>query len=87
MKAMKPYIGLIHDSARIIVDIRTIMASSESEAYLRFAQLIPSSGVNLADVKIVVWEACSENTVCFGHDHTEDYWTTTTTFDPGITTT
>jgi len=78
---MKPYIGLIHDRARIIVDLRAIMASSEGEAYLRFAQLITATDINLADVKIVFWEAGTPNPVTFGHDHTEnfEYWTTTTT--------
>lgn len=78
---MKAYLGLVHDNERIIVDIRAIIANSESEAYLRFAKLIPSDCINLDAVKVVVWPACSENTVCFGHDHTEnfEYWTTTTT--------
>lgn len=77
----KPYIGLIHDSARIIVDITAVIADSESEAYLRFAELITTSDINLADVKVVFWEVGSPYPVTFGHDHTEnfEYWTTTTT--------
>ncbi len=77
----RAYIGLVHDNERIIVDITAVMADSESEAYLRFAKLIPSDGVNLADVKVVVWQAGTQNPVTFGHDHTEnfEYWTTTTT--------
>ena len=78
---MKAYLGLVHDDERIIVDIRAIIANSESEAYLRFAKLIPSDCINLAAVKVVVWQAGETNTVTFGHDHTEnfEYWTTTTT--------
>jgi hypothetical protein len=78
---MKPYLGLVHSGERIIVDLRAIMASNESEAYLRFAQFIPATDINLADVKIVVWQAGTTNPVTFGHDHTEnfEYWTQTIT--------
>lgn len=78
---MKAYLGLVHDNERIIVDIRAIIANSESEAYLRFAKLIPSDCINLDAVKVVVWQAGAPIPVTFGHDHTEnfEYWTTTTT--------
>jgi transketolase C-terminal domain/subunit len=78
---MKPYIGLAHDGTRVVVNITAVFASSESEAYLCFAKLITASDINLADVKVVVWEAGTTNPVTFGHDHTEnfEYWTTTTT--------
>lgn len=78
---MKPYLGLAHDNERIVVDLRAVVASSESEAYLRIAELISATDINLADVKIVVWGAGTPNPVTFGHDHTEnfEYWTTTTT--------
>lgn len=78
---MKPYLGLAHDNERIVVNLTAILADSEGEAYLRFAQLITATDINLADVKVVVWEAGTPNPVTFGHDHTEnfEYWTTTTT--------
>jgi len=78
---MKPYLGLAHDNERIVVNLIAVLASSESEAYLRIAERIPTAGVELSDVKIVAWEAGTTNPVTFGHDHTEnfEYWTTTTT--------
>lgn len=78
---MKPYMGLAHDNERIVVNLIAVMASSESEAYLRVAERLPTAGVNLADVKVVVWQAGAENPITFGQDHTEnfEYWTTTTT--------
>lgn len=78
---MKAYLGLVHDNERIIVDIRAVVANSESEAHLCFENLIPSDGINLDAVKVVVWQAGETNPVTFGHDHTEnfEFWTTTTT--------
>lgn len=78
---MKPYLGLAHDNERIVVNLIAVLASSESEAYLRISERIPTAGVELADVQIIVWEAGTTNPVTFGHDHTEnfEYWTTTTT--------
>ena len=78
---MKPYIGLAHDNERIVVNLTAVVANSESAAYIRIAERLPTAGVNLADVKIIVWEAGTTNPVTFGHDHTEnfEYWTTTTT--------
>jgi hypothetical protein len=52
----KPYIGIIHDGERIVVGIFAFMAASEDEAYLAVAQRIPTSGVDLADVKIAFQE-------------------------------
>lgn len=85
----KPYIGIVHDGARIIIDIKSVMAASESEAYLSLAKLIPTEGVELANVKIVVWQAGEKTPIYSGNDHTEnfEYWTQSTTIDTGITTT
>jgi len=78
---MKPYLGLAHNYERIVVNLTAIVADTESEAYLRISERIPTAGVELADVQIIVWEAGTTNPVTFGHDHTEnfEYWTTTTT--------
>lgn len=78
----EPYIGFAHDDSNIVVRLFAFMASNTDEARLVVAQRVPTAGVELADVKIVVWKAnppSVDPNIVFVSQINETFYTSNTT--------
>lgn len=78
----EPYIGFAHDDSNIVVHLFAFMASHTDEARLVVAQRVPTAGVELADVKIVVWQAnppSVDSDIVFVSQINETFYTSNTT--------